>query len=77
MKITNISDPKGFFEMLKQCTGNIELVTEDGDRLNLKSKLCQYIAMTDIFSNAEIGEMEILFSNTHDAALVVNFLVRG
>ena len=55
MKITNISDPKGFFEMLKQCTGNIELVTEDGDRLNLKSKLCQYIAMTDIFSNAEIG----------------------
>lgn len=45
MKIRNIKDPKGFFEKLKECKGTLEIVTPQGDRLNLKSKLSQYIIM--------------------------------
>lgn len=77
MKIKNIINPKEFFEKLKQCKGNIELVTSDGDRLNLKSKLCQYIVMMDVFGNAQIGEMEVFFSQPEDIVFVVDYLVRG
>ena len=77
MKIKNIKNPKEYFERLKECKGNIELVTQDGDRLNLKSKLCQYIVMMDIFGDAEIGDIEVFFSQPEDLALVLDYLVRG
>lgn len=50
MKIQNISEPQKFFEVLNNCKGSVELVTSEGDRLNLKSKLCQYIALTQMLS---------------------------
>ena len=77
MKIKNIREPKKLFETLAQCKGSVELRTEEGDRLNMKSKLCQYIAMTDIFSNAEIGEIEIMVSEPEDVALLIDFMIKG
>lgn len=77
MKIKNISNPKRFFERLQNCKGSIEVVTAEGDRLNIKSKLCQYIIMMNIFNNAEIDEVEMFFSCPEDYALVMDFLVRG
>ena len=76
VKVKNIKNPKEFFETLNECKGQIELITEDGDRLNLKSKLCRYIAMTDIFSKAEIGELELLFSEPSDICKVLHFLIQ-
>ena len=77
MKIKNIKEPKKLFETLNQCKGRVELLTEDGDRLNLKSKLCQYIAMTDIFTNAEIDEVEVLVAEPADVMLLVEFMLHG
>lgn len=76
MKILNIKNPQEFFKTLAQCKGSIELATKEGDRLNLKSKLCQYIVLMNVFGNAEIGEMEIFFSNPDDIGIVVDYLVR-
>jgi len=41
MKIENIKDVEGFFKVIDSCKGRVELVTAEGDRLNLKSKLSQ------------------------------------
>ena len=30
-----------FLKVLDKCKGNVYLMSEDGDKLNLKSKLCQ------------------------------------
>ena len=57
MKVMNIEDPEKFFEVINKCKGTVELVTAEGDRLNLKSKLCQYVSMANIFSNGEIPEL--------------------
>ena len=76
MKITNITNPKRFFEALDQCKGRVELVTSEGDRLNLKSKLCQYIALTQMFTEAKIGEVEIVVSEPEDIDLLKTFLVQ-
>jgi len=77
MKIKNITEPQKFFEVLKQVKGKVELVTSEGDRLNLKSTLCQYIALTQMFKDATIDEVELLVSEPEDLNLLLNFLVRG
>ena len=35
MKVSNIKDVEKFFEVVDSCTGRVELVTGEGDRLNL------------------------------------------
>lgn len=50
MKVSNIKDVDKFFEVVDSCKGKVELVTGEGDRLNLKSKLSQYVSLANIFS---------------------------
>lgn len=45
MKVTHITDIDKFFEVVDSCKGRVELVTGEGDRLNLKSKLSQYVSL--------------------------------
>ncbi len=52
MKVSNIKDIEKFFEVVDSCQGKVELVTGEGDRLNLKSKRpSMYLLQT--FSPAE------------------------
>ena len=53
MKIKNIENPEEFLKVIDSCTGRVELITDDGDRLNLKSKLCQvsFIVNNFLFSS--------------------------
>ena len=44
MKVSNIKDIQKFFDVVDSCAGKVELVTGEGDRLNLKSKLSQYVS---------------------------------
>ena len=44
MKVMGIKDIDKFFEVVDSCKGKVELVTGEGDRLNLKSKLSQYVS---------------------------------
>ena len=60
MKVQNITDIDKFFKVIDSCKGKVELLTGEGDRLNLKSKLSQYVSMANIFSNGEIPELEII-----------------
>ena len=36
-------DVPAFLQVLDSCEGNVFLMTRDGNRLNLKSKLCQLV----------------------------------
>ena len=77
MKITNIENVEKFFEVVDQCKGKVELVTGEGDRLNLKSKLCQYVSLANIFSNGEIPELEVIAHEPEDVDRLVNFMLEG
>ena len=77
MKIKNINDPKRFFEVLQKCKGRVELCTVEGDRLNLKSALCQYIALTQMFKDARIEDIELVLSEPEDLAILLDYLVKG
>lgn len=77
MKILGITNVDRFLEVLDRCKGKIELITSEGDRLNLRSKLCQYLALSKIFSEAKIDEIEIVASEPEDVALLLEYLIRG
>ena len=61
--------------MIDQCEGRVELVTGEGDRINLKSKLCQYISLAEIFSNGEIPEMELVVQNPEDTKKLIEYMI--
>lgn len=77
MKVQNIKDIEKFFEVIDSCKGKVELVTGEGDRLNLKSKLSQYVSMANIFSDGVISELELLAYEPEDINKLLNFMMNG
>ena len=77
MKVQNIKDVNKFFEVVDSCKGRVELVTGEGDRLNLKSKHSQYVSMANIFSNGEIPELEVIAYEKEDTDKLIQFMVDG
>ena len=77
MKVQNIKIIEKFFQVVDKCSGRVELVTGEGDRLNLKSKLSQYVSMANIFSNGEIPELEIIAYEPEDIGKLVNFMMEN
>lgn len=77
MKVLNITDIEGFFKVVDECKGKVELVTGEGDRLNLKSKLSQYVSMANIFSNGEIPELEVIAYEKEDTDKLIKFMLDG
>lgn len=75
MKLENIKDVNKFFQVVDSCKGKVMLVTGEGDQLNLKSKLSQYVSIANIFSNGSIPEMELIASEPEDVQKLVNFMM--
>mgnify|MGYP003318004486 CR=1 FL=1 len=72
-----LGDIDKFFEVIDSCKGKVELVTGEGDRLNLKSKLSQYVSMANIFSDGTISELELLAYEPEDINKLLNFMMNG
>ena len=76
MKVQHIHDLEEFFELIDSGQGKVELVTGEGDRLNLKSKLSQYISLANIFSvKEEIPEMELVAYDPEDVRKLIDFMI--
>ncbi len=56
-------DVTKFLAVLDTCEGNVYLVTSEGDRLNLKSKLCQLVGLTKLIEGGRIAEASIICDN--------------
>ena len=78
MKIKHITNIPEFFEVIDSCTGKVELVGED-IRLNLKSKLSQYIGLAEVFSaeENEIPELDIVTYNYEDANKLIDYMINN
>lgn len=76
MKINGIKNAQEFFKVVDSCTGRVELLTGEGDRLNLKSKLCQYISMTQLFSKSEELHLEVIASEEEDLQKICRYLMQ-
>ena len=76
MKLQNVKDPERLFEVIDSCSGKVEIVTGEGDRLNLKSKLSQYLSLANIFSvHEEIPELELVAYDPADVKKLIDFMI--
>lgn len=66
-------DMADFIQTLDKCKGDVFLETNEGDVLNLKSKLCQMIGVANIMKGAVIKEATLRCSNPEDESLLFRF----
>ncbi len=75
MRISSIKDVDAFVKVVDSCVGRVELVTGEGDRLNLKSKLSQYVSLEKILKDDSFKELEIIASEPEDVNKIISFLM--
>ena len=66
-------DVSAFLAVLDTCEGNVYLVTNEGDRLNLRSKLCQLVVLTKLIEGGKIAEASIICENKNDESKLFRF----
>ena len=77
MKIQNVTDVDKFFKVIDECKGTVELVSPDGDRINLKSKLAQYVSIASIFANGYIRKLDLVAHEKEDIERLIRFMYQG
>ena len=64
---------KEFCQVLDSCKGDVFLETDEGDCLNLKSKLCQFTDLTKLLENGMITKTKIHCTNQKDETKLFRF----
>lgn len=70
-------DVKKFMEALDHCKGNVYLVTDEGDKLNLKSKLSQITGLLQLIEGGKLVEARIICDNPEDEAYLFRMNLFG
>ena len=74
MKFTNLDQINDFLAAVDKAKGNVYLVSLNGDRYNLKSKLSQYISIGALLS--ECGDtLELYCDLKEDEGYFFSFLI--
>ena len=66
-------DVPSFLKVLDSCEGNVYLMTRDGNRLNLKSKLCQLVGLTTLIEGGKIAEAFVMCERESDESKLFRF----
>ena len=69
---------KKFMAALDDCKGNVYLIDDEGDRLNLKSKLCQLIGFSKIIDDgSKVLNAHFECDNPADEAMLFRLNLYG
>ena len=68
---------QSFLSVIDTCEGDVFLVTDEGDRLNLKSKRCQLIGLTKLIEGGKITNAHIECQNPEDESKLFRFNMFG
>lgn len=76
MKLFDI-DVMKLIELLDKAKGNVYLVTDDGDKLNLKSKLSQLYGVRALLEQAKNSTIsaELKVENPEDEVMFINYMM--
>lgn len=76
MKLYDIDVVK-LISLLDKAKGNVYLVTEDGNTLNLKSKLCQLYGVRTLLESAKNSTIsaELNVENPEDELMFINYMM--
>ena len=66
-------DVNEFLHLIDSCKGNIYLVTDEGDKLNLKSKLCQLVGLSKLIDGGIVANASLICDNIEDEGVLVRY----
>lgn len=66
-------DVPAFLQVLDSCEGEVYLMTRDGDRINLKSKLSQLVGLTNLIEGGKIAEAFVMCERASDESKLFRF----
>lgn len=77
MKLFDI-DIQTLLELLDKAKGNVYMVTDDGNKLNLKSKLCQLYGVRQLLEQAKNSTIsaELSVENPEDELMFINYMMQ-
>ncbi len=76
LNVNNVSMSE-FSEIIASCKGDVFLVTPEGDRLNLKSKLCQLIGFTSLIEGGIVSTARLECTDKEDESKLFRFNLFG
>ncbi len=68
---------QAFLAEIDKCEGDVFLVTDEGNRLNLKSKLCQLIGLTQLIEGGKISNAHLECQKPEDQSKLFRFNIFG
>ena len=71
------ADLQDFTEVLDKCQGNVYLVTDEGDKINMKSQLCRMVGILQIIEGGKFSGGRLECENPDDVALLFRFNLYG
>ena len=75
MKLTNTANIDKFFEVVDKCEGRVEMLTENGDCLDLRPKLCQFVTLVKMLADGNVEQMEIIAENKKDEQKLMAYMI--
>lgn len=73
MELNKISDYSAFWKAIQACESDVIFITSDGDRLNLKSTICQFILTVYLSGGKHSFHGTIICKSEKDAQLLKDF----
>ena len=73
----NNVDVQAFMNALDHCKGNVYLVTEEGDKLNLKSKLSQITGLIKLVEGGKVVDAKIIAEDPEDESYLFRLNLFG
>ena len=70
-------DLQGFIRELSNCTGDVWMVTEEGDKINLQSAFCRLIGLKSILEGGKLSEATIECANIEDESRLFRYNLYG
>lgn len=70
-------DLQGFVNELSNCTGNVWMTTEDGDKINLQSAFCRIIGVMSVLEGGKLSEATIECENPDDESRLFRYNLYG
>lgn len=74
MFLNDDADILKLIKAVKDCSEDVYLLTEEGDNLNLKSKLCQYAAVAMVAKPELLVRAQIKVDNAADIEKLAQFV---
>lgn len=75
MKLCTINQVDQFLDAVRLCGHDVWLETPEGDRLNLKSKMSQYVAIGALIQNEK--ELELYCADSSEERYFYNFFAKN